>query len=72
MAIRGLQVTHNDSSSHKINIFDFVYYTDATSHIMTALTASLHAAAGTFPFKLLLIQKHGFIRSRQIVTHGYH
>ena len=39
---------------------DFVYYTDFTSHIMTALTASLHAA-GTFPFKLLLIQKHGFI-----------
>ena len=32
------------------------------SCIMTALTASLHAA-GTFPFKLilLLIQKHGFI-----------
>ena len=39
---------------------DFVYYTDVISHIMTALTASLHAA-GTFSFKQLLIQKHGFI-----------
>ena len=48
---------------------DFVSYTAVTSRnlaTMTALTASLHAA-GTFSFKLLLIQKHCFIIQIDVV-----